>query len=246
MNIAICDDRGPDARALQDMLSSMAENIAIEFFDTGQGFLDAAVKRRYDLVFMDVFLKGASGIDVARQLSAVSPATRVVFTTCSDAHAVEAFSVRALHYLVKPFTQSDITEVMERMKLVVQPRAPESTLTVRIGNDVYTLSQSEIMRVESSNHKTNIFMRNGSVYSIWLPFRKVADQLNKDFLVISRGVAVNMRHIVKWQSGNCQMSDGVSYLLSRNHRQVIRQAYNNYKMDEMLEGQTRPTNLQNA
>ena len=120
MNIAICDASSLDAKALQDMLAKMADNYAIEFFDTGQVFLDAARKRRYDLAFMDIYLKGESGLDVVRRLNVVSPATRVVFTTCSDAHAVEAFNVRALHYLVKPFTQSDITEVMERMKFATR------------------------------------------------------------------------------------------------------------------------------
>lgn len=239
MNIAICDDCVSDAALLRDMLAQMAENCAIECFTAGRDLLDAARDRRFDLVFMDVYLKGENGIDVVRELNALSPSTRAVFTTCSDAHAVEAFNVRALHYLVKPFARTDIEEALERMRTSIESRAPDSTLTVRIGNDVYTLAQMDILRVESNNHKTNIYMRNGPVYSIWVPFRRVAAQLDSFFLTISRGVAVNMHHIVKWQSANCQMTDGTVYLFSRSNRQQMKEAYYNFKQDQLIGEQTR-------
>lgn len=238
VKIAICDDDSMDVQSLKDMLTQMAGNCVIECFSSGQAFMKAAQERRYDLVFMDVYLNGENGIDVIRAMKQGTSPPKVVFTTCSDAHAVEAFSVRALHYLVKPITTEDVAEVLDRMRSAGGARQPDSTLTVRIGNDIYTLNQSDIVRVESDNHKTNIHMKNGFVYSIWVPFRKVREQLDSFFLTVSRGVAVNMRFIVKWQATNCVLTDGTGYLLSRNNRQQIKEAYFNFKQNELLSEQT--------
>ena len=109
---------------------------------------------------------------------------------------------------------------------------PESLLTIRIGSDIYTLNQNDIVRVEANDHKTNIFMKNGSVYSIWMPFSKVVPQLDKNFLTIKRGVAIHMRHVKKWGSQDCEMIDGTQYLLNRSARRQLKEAYFTYKMEE--------------
>lgn len=233
MRFAICDDNRRDTETLRDILMHMSASSVIECFGTGEEFLAAARERRFDLVFMDIYLQKENGIEVIRALRKLAPETDVVFTTVSDAHAVDAFSVRAIHYLVKPFTEADVAEALERSARSKAAEPPGSVLSVRIGNDIYTLEQREIVRVEASDHKTNIFMKNGSVYSIWMQFNRVAPQLDDSFLPIKRGVAVNMRHIVKWRAYDCETSDGMSYLLNRGKRQQLKETYFAYKMNEL-------------
>ena len=102
---------------------------------------------------------------------------------------------------------------MERAKKQKQQLSelPQSMLTVRIGNDIYNLNQRDILRVESSDHKTNIFLRNGTVYSIWMPFGRVAALLDDSFLAVNRGICVNMRHVVRWRAQDCELVDGAFF-----------------------------------
>ena len=239
MNIAICDDCRRDAESLRDMLMQLNDNLSIERFESGRELLSAAKERRYDLVFMDVYLKDENGVDVVRALRSEHPDTQAAFTTISDAHAVDAFSVRAIHYLVKPYTMEDVAETLRRVHTAAPPREPESILTVRIGNDIFTLDQREIVRVESSDHKTNIFLRSGSAYSIWISFKKLAALLDGNFLQIKRGVAVNMRHIRAWRANDVETVDGMSYLLSREQRQQLKETYFAYRMQELTQKQTK-------
>lgn len=233
MRIAICDDEQQDTEMLRDDLIRMIENVVIDTFETGNTFLSSAGKQHYDLVFMDIYLREENGIEIIKEMQKISPDTQVVFVTVSDNHAVDAFSVRALHYLVKPYSREELAEAIRRANTMKLSDLPESTLTIRIGNDIYTVNQNEIVRVEANDHKTNIYMKNGSVYSIWMFFSKVEEQLDNNFLTIKRGVAVNMRHIRKWGSQDCEMTDKTHYLLSRGNRQQLKEAYFHYKMDEM-------------
>ena len=247
MRIAVCDDNRQNHEALRDDLIRIIDNVVIDTFETAKEFLTAVKQQRYDLVFMDIYLEGENGIEVIKEMRKVSPGTQVVFITVSDTHAVEAFSVRAIHYLVKPYNREDIAEAVKRAETMNLSNLPESMLTIRIGSSIYTLSQNNIVRVEANDHKTNIFMKNGSVYSIWMPFSKVEQQLDKNFLTIKRGVAIHMRHVKKWGTQDCEMIDGTQYLLNRSARQQLKEAYFTYKMQEMSENsrklpQERPPN----
>ena len=233
MKIAVCDDTRRDAEELRNILVRLSESNAIDVYETGRAFLAATSEREYDMVFMDVYLQGENGVEVIREMRNHQPETVVVFTTVSDSHAVAAYSVRAVHYLVKPYTEPDVAEALERAKKLRMSDLPTSMLTVRIGTDVFTMNQRDIIRMEASDHKTNIFMKEGSLHSIWMSFGKVVEQLDKSFLTINRGICINMCHVVRWCANDCEMSDSTLYRLNRRRRQELKEAYFSFKMDEM-------------
>jgi len=165
LKIAVVDDNILDARSLRDIISHISsdDSHVIELFETGEDFLAAAGDKSFDLVFMDIYLGKENGIDIIRSMQEKSPETSVVFVTTSDSHAVAAFSLRALHYLVKPYTEEQIIEAIDRAKAKGASEPSGSTLTVCIGKDVYTIDQRDILRVEADDHKTNILMKNGYI-----------------------------------------------------------------------------------
>src|SRR5581483_3498443 len=68
------------------------------------GFEALSVIERYqlDVVFLDVQMPGLTGFEVARRLLDAQPAPHVIFVTAYDQHAIEAFEVNAVDYLLKP------------------------------------------------------------------------------------------------------------------------------------------------
>lgn len=233
MNIAICDDNWRDLQSLKTLLLRSADNCSIDCFESGEALLAEAKNKRYDLAFLDICLNGEDGLQVAKRLIDGMPGTKVVFTTVSDAYAVEAFSLDALHYLVKPVTQENVVEALRRREHLRAESAPINMLTVRIGNDIYTLRQPDIVRVESNNHKTVIYMLGGNVYSIWMHFNKIETLLDDQFLTIKRGVCVNMRHVARWGTQECMMVDGTTYLISRGKLQQARDLYFAFKARDL-------------
>ena len=107
MRIAIVDDIKEERAVLYGWLSNQLSkrNIPGDFveFESGEEFLAAAKERPFTVVFLDIYMNGANGIEIARELRMSDSDCFLIFTTTSTDHALEGFRVRALHYLVKPY-----------------------------------------------------------------------------------------------------------------------------------------------
>src|SRR6186997_298831 len=69
-----------------------------------------------DLVFLDVQMPGLTGFEVARRLLDTQAPTHIIFVTAYDQHAIEAFEVNAVDYLLKPVDQGRLEKALERAR----------------------------------------------------------------------------------------------------------------------------------
>lgn len=223
MIIAICDDDRDEAHKIQSMIFNVQGDYRVDCFQDGKTLLDTVQDgTTYDLLFCDIYMKEENGIEAARKLLALSPKTAVVFCTASREHAVDAFSIRALHYLIKPVSQEDINEVFCRYGNRMEPR---HTLTIRIDRMVNVLYQDEIIRIESNAHNTVITCANETVYSIRKPFHEISEMMDDTFIQIKKGVILNMRYISQMTFRDCTTRDGFTFLLRRDQAREIREKY---------------------
>lgn len=231
MRIAICDDERKEIMKMEDILIQMDGNYQIECFDKIDDFWPAAARRpRFDLAFLDIYMGDENGIAVAQRLLETSPDTAVVFTTVSQEHAVDAFSVRALHYLIKPVKEEDVFEIFKRMGRKKEMRR---TLTVRIERSINVLYQDEILKVESQGHRTIITMVDRNLFSIRKGFGEILSMLDDSFLYVKKGVAVNMYYIECFRADDCVLADGTRYLLQRSRKKEIKEKYFEFAMNKM-------------
>ncbi|GAA3331749.1 hypothetical protein GCM10020331_089550 [Ectobacillus funiculus] len=85
--------------------------------ETAEEALEQVVSLQPDLVFfLDIQLSGESGLDVAKQLKELQLPSIVVFVTAYDEHALQAFELNALDYILKPFDESRIEQALEKIK----------------------------------------------------------------------------------------------------------------------------------
>jgi two-component system LytT family response regulator len=119
---ALIVDDEPLARArLRKMLAPEADLELAGECANGAAAIEFIRDRRPDLVFLDVQMPEINGFDVLRALPPASlPA--IIFVTAHDQHAVEAFEVHALDYLLKPFTQARLKESVDRVRRHLQNR----------------------------------------------------------------------------------------------------------------------------
>src|SRR5581483_3587206 len=98
----------------------------IEVIATGSNGLDAVdlvQKLEPELMFLDVHMPGLDGIGAVRRLREREiELPHVIFVTAYDQHAVEAFRLEALDYLLKPVDRGRLAETIERARRVVQER----------------------------------------------------------------------------------------------------------------------------
>lgn len=232
MRIAVCDDDLKEQEQLEEALRAWDPSRGAENFFNGSSLMEAAGKLPpFDIVFLDIYMPGENGMDIARALKNISPETEIVFVTTSEDHAVSAFSLDALHYLVKPVTTEGIVASFRRLA-EVRARQRE-TLSFSVGGDTYTVLLSQICSLISRNHVVEVSLDDGRQLRPRTPLYKLEQKLGGNFLKINRGVIVNMDHIERMGTDCCTLRTGSQLYLAARERNVIRAAYSDYLLDRL-------------
>ena len=71
----------------------------------------------YDLIFLDIYIKQANGMDLAAQLREKGDSCALIFVTSSDAFAVASYDVQAAYYLLKPLDTNKLTKVLDSIQI---------------------------------------------------------------------------------------------------------------------------------
>ncbi len=192
-------------------------------------------EHRPDLVFLDIQMPEVSGFDVLRALRREEwPA--VIFTTAHDRHAIRAFEVDAVDYLLKPFTEARLNEAVQRAlhdlrshsiaainrhlaELLKAPKAAGPSLAriaARTGNRTVMVKVEDIDYFESAS---NYVVAHAAGENHVL--RKTLNSLERElpprmFVRISRSTIVNVNRIKEFQSG----PDAESLLILRDGRKL--------------------------
>ena len=124
MRILICDDERPARGELTFLLRQLAPEADLTEARSGREALALLAETPVDVAFVDVQMPGMSGLALAAAIMALpAGAPLVVFATAFDAHAVRAFEMSALDYLVKPISDERLARTMARIKQALAERA---------------------------------------------------------------------------------------------------------------------------
>jgi two-component system LytT family response regulator len=115
MKIVLADDE-PLARALlRALLDELPGLEVVAEAADGVAAIEAVAQHRPDLVFLDIDMPGRNGIHAALEIQ--RDGTEVIFVTAHEEHAVDAFDVGAIDYLLKPVRRPRLIKAMERARL---------------------------------------------------------------------------------------------------------------------------------
>ena len=116
--IIIADDEPPARRRLFDLLDELQPafpHTVVAEVDSGRAALEAA-NHGADILLLDINMPEMDGLETARHLLKMESAPRVIFITAYDQHALEAFEVHAVDYLLKPVRRERLLAALERAK----------------------------------------------------------------------------------------------------------------------------------
>ncbi|HOB33385.1 MAG TPA: LytTR family DNA-binding domain-containing protein [Verrucomicrobiota bacterium] len=127
IRVLIVDDEPLGRERVRSMLRSEPDIEIVGESADGRQAVAAIRQHNPDLVFLDVQMPGMDGFEVLRQLHRDQMPV-VIFVTAYDQHALKAFEVHALDYLLKPFKQSRFRAALQRARdLLASRRADEAS-----------------------------------------------------------------------------------------------------------------------
>lgn len=115
----IVDDEPLARQRIADMLRPHDDVKIIGEIDNGNAAIDAIHELAPDLVFLDVQMPGKTGLEVVRE-TGVDAMPLTIFVTAYDRHALEAFEVAAVDYLVKPFDDDRFEQALQRARRIIE------------------------------------------------------------------------------------------------------------------------------
>lgn len=245
----IADDEAPGLRTLRLLLGADPEIAIVAECASGPETLAALRKERPDLVFLDVQMPGATGFDVLEALRGeVSP--RVVFATAHGEHALRAFDVAAVDYLLKPFDDERFARAVERAKDAVRERQalalarrlgaivgspeppagserPLERIAVREGGSVQLVPVDEVDWIGAQDYYAELHAGARS-YLVREALRSLERRLDpRCFARIHRAAIVNVTRVQSLEPAThgewtVVLHDGRRLRLSRTHRASLR------------------------
>lgn len=238
MNIAIIDDRKADADCLAEFLNLyvIQNHITaptLDFFQSGEEFLASFSHGKYDILFLDIYMDGMSGMDTAHKIREQDLACKLIFITTSPDFAVESYYVNAVFYLLKPLTQKNVFTALDRCNLQLTEDAQFIEVPVSYGT--YKLRLHEIAYTEYTQRKIQIHLINGPLIEVLMKQADFTDMiLSYPFLCnCIKGIIVNFEEVEKLLDNRFLLKDGTSIPISRLKYKEVREQFFEYTYSKL-------------
>lgn len=163
-------------------------------------------RQDYDLVFLDIQLVGGSGFDVVPD---VRPGARIIFVTAYDTHALRAFEVNALDYLLKPVLPVRLAEALRRLgpapaEETEIPAGPalrlDDTVYLRAGLRARFTPVSEISLIAARDNYSEVQLVDGTKIFLRKSLKAWEETLPAPhFMRVHRTQIVNLARVIRYQ-----------------------------------------------
>ena len=216
-----------DEQLAREELCYMLEQLGtVEILaQAGNGLEAVGVVERFtpDVVFLDVQMPGLNGFEVAHRLIHNGSSPNIIFVTAFDKHAIEAFEVNAVDYLLKPVEAARLEQAVERAKqrvaqvplndqverivrLMSEQQSKRERVAVKVGERFLLIQADEIIYASLTDDSINIVTSQLAGTSNFRTLDELQARLDPSiFWRVHRSHLVNInkvKEIVPWFSRN--------------------------------------------
>lgn len=226
----VVDDEAPARSELRYLLEQDERIAGVRVAASGTDALRVLENEPVDVVFSDISMPGLDGMELARVLARFAHRPAVVFVTAHDQHAVDAFAISAVDYVMKPVRPERLAEAVRRVVRAVAP-APESrdedeTIPVELGGITRFVSRRDIRYVQAHGDYVRLHTDTGS-HLVRIPLNTLEERwAAAGFVRIHRSTLVSLKHVtqVRMDHGKASVRVGDTDLpVSRRHMRELRQ-----------------------
>ena len=234
----VVDDELPALSELSWLLEQDERIGEVLTANSGTEALGVLEGRDVDVVFSDISMPGLDGMALARVIAKFSEQPEVVFVTAHDQHAVDAFTLAATDYVMKPVGRERLREAVRRVLVRVEegepatasnsapaPEAPDETIPVELGGVTRFVARSQIRYAQAHGDYARLHTDTGS-HLVRIPLSVLEEQWGEHgFVRIHRSTLVALPHVdeVRMDHGRCAVVIGTTVLqVSRRHTKALR------------------------
>lgn len=232
LSVLAVDDEPPALAELAYLLEQNEHVGQVLTAGDGAAALRLLEQQHVDTVFLDIRMPGLSGLDLARVLARFRRPPAVVFVTAYDDHAVTAFDLNAVDYVMKPYRRERLFEAIRRATdAVSDARAAgddgdDETISVELGGVTRFIRRSEVAYVSAQGDYARLHTADGGSHLLRMPLATLEDRwAPAGFVRIHRSYLVALTSIeeLRADAGRYTVVIGETTLpVSRRHTRELR------------------------
>lgn len=228
MRIAICDDNPVYLGYLHGLVEQLLTTAGLPFEISRYESSEAlwahlrANSHAFDVLLLDILMEGMTGVQLAEELRGLSCDAAIVFITSCKDYALEAFNVRALHYLIKPVDEKILAQLLFE---IYQTRNRVPYVLIRQqGGVIVRCDVDDIEYIEKVARKTFVREANRDVESIDT-LATLQRTLPAGFIRCHQGYLLNVQNIAEIRHGEAFTKSGRCVPVSRANAQAVKNAF---------------------
>ncbi|HKA48347.1 MAG TPA: LytTR family DNA-binding domain-containing protein [Candidatus Dormibacteraeota bacterium] len=207
LNVLVVDDEAPARDELAFLLRQQEAVGRVAMAAGAAECVDLLSRGGFDAVFLDVRMPHLDGLALARMIGRMVQPPLVVFVTAYEDHAVEAFGLAAVDYLMKPVRPERLGVTIGRLvraqalaEVQTGPPALDDRIAVSARGQIRLIPISDVRVVVADGEGASVLSADGR-YHIRQSLHELEHRLNgHGFLRVHRGYLVNLNHVSSIES----------------------------------------------
>jgi DNA-binding LytR/AlgR family response regulator len=229
LRVLVVDDERPALDELAYLLRQDERVGEVLTSDSATEGLRILHEAEVDVVLLDIQMPGLTGLELAQVLARFRTPPPIVFVTAHEGHAVEAFDVQAVDYVLKPVRADRLAEAVRRV--VEGDRTPtrgDDRVAVERGGVTRFVHRSDITHVEAHGDYARLHTADDA-HLVRAPLATLEEEWSgAGFVRIHRSLLVSLAHVreVRMDGGRCTVVVGdppVELGVSRRHTRELRE-----------------------
>ena len=226
MQIAICDDEVFMVQILEEKIKKLLPDAVIDKYLSGDELIASGSKP--DILFLDIQMPGMDGMETAKMLRQDNEDMILIFVTAAEEYVFQAFDVGAFHYLVKPFSDEKLKEVVTKavhnIKRSSRLEKDEKYIMVQTAGSHIKIFLRDIVYAEVYNRKVIIHTRSTDI-EYYGKLQELSDMAGTDFFRTHRAYLLHFKYVEKYDATNAI----AQMLVANGHKLYFYTHYNENK-----------------
>lgn len=229
LRICICDDNKPIHEVIKKYCIERLDNSQLEIISTfsAEELIKYYNKKiNFDIIFLDIEMDSLSGIEAAKIIREQHSNSIIIFISNYPHYVFEAFSVEALHFLVKPVSASEFNNVFNRA--ISKYNSTHSSISLKWQGERFVIKIDEIKYIESYKRHITVYAENDTYEAIGKIPNLLKELAPHGFVRTHQGFIVNMNYIKRFDKSDVVLFDGTKIMLSVRKRTEALNLFDNY------------------
>lgn len=234
MNIILCDDNNIQLEIMSGYISEYygeRENIFIKSYERADIINNSINEFMIDVAFLDIEMEGMSGINLGKAIRKEYPEAIIIFITGFKEHAITAFSIRALDYLIKPVRKEKIISLLDEIDELYKLKRKENSASNNVkyfsfkrNRKLLKIPYDEIVAFEKIDRKIRLFSLSG-VYEFVGTLKTLIDEIEmQHFFQCHQSYIVNRRFVKEFSNPEIIVPEiGLKIPVNRSSKLAIKE-----------------------